>query len=238
MNDENTLDNPEKFAKLDEHMARRIDIVKDASAFVTALMKRGLPSGAVYHGIPHIRETVAASREIGRGSRLSAILMENLTLAAWFHDVGYVDLTDGHEERSVEIATRFLTEHNYPDHSIARIAGCIRATKVPQMPKSTLERALCDADIIHIGKTWFFKKSDLLRSEREELLGIQYTDTEWFRLNIDFLTHTRFHTAYARRKYSHRRRLNLEQLRKRFRRARERERFLKQRGASVAQASH
>jgi predicted metal-dependent HD superfamily phosphohydrolase len=93
-----------------------------------------------------------ASKTIGAACRLSAEELEGVILAAWFHDAGYVEAIEGHEEKSVEIATSFLRENGYPQEKIARVAACIRATKMPQNPKTLMEQVLCDADISHLAR--------------------------------------------------------------------------------------
>jgi hypothetical protein len=82
-----------------------------------------------------------------------------------------------------------------------------------------LERVLCDADIIHVGKKRFFTRSELLRSEMEMRKGHPFTDLEWLTYNIEFVTRHNFHTKYAREEFAARRAKNLVTLQDRFREA-------------------
>ncbi|MEK7671213.1 MAG: HD domain-containing protein, partial [Bacteroidota bacterium] len=131
------------------------DILNQAQAYVSSLLNGKLPGWAVYHNLRHTEEIVEAVQEIGEGSRLNKSEMEIVLLAAWFHDVGYTEVADGHEEKGVEIATRFLQAKGYPQNKIEQVGGCIRATKVPQSPKTFFEEIVCDADVIHLGKKRF-----------------------------------------------------------------------------------
>ncbi len=199
------------------------DLLHTAQAYVAALLKGKLPPWAVYHTIQHTEETVAAAREIAEASNLNKDDVEIVLLAAWFHDVGYIDSPDGHEERSVEIAEEFLKKHSYAPEKIERVAACIRATTIPQRPTSILEQVLCDADMIHLGKKRFFERSDLLRTEIELRTGKPFTDAEWLQKSVAFASSGGFFTEYARREFAARREKNLLALQERLRAALERD---------------
>jgi hypothetical protein len=72
-------------------------------------------------------ETVAAARILGEGFRLGDRDMTVLLLATWFHDSGYTDGPEEHEERSCGHAERFLTGKVSEDE-LNDIKACIRAT--------------------------------------------------------------------------------------------------------------
>ena len=58
-----------------------------------------------------------------------------LMLAAWFHDTGYSSgQAMGHENVSIEMATKFLNEHRVSQQVINKVIGCINATRLPQNP--------------------------------------------------------------------------------------------------------
>ena len=73
-----------------------------------------------------------------------------LQLATWFHDTGYSEGPEEHEERSCVNAENFL-KGKIPDADLEIVKGCIRSTKVPQRPTSILEQIICDADLSHLG---------------------------------------------------------------------------------------
>lgn len=198
-------------------MVESNDIVKKASEYVFEQFKTKLPHTHVYHQYNHTAEIVDAVRKIGEGSKLSDTEMEIVSLAALFHDIGYTETNNGHEEKGVEIATRFLEEHGYPKERMEKVAGCILATKMPQSPNNMMEEVLADADLNHLGKKSFFEKSDLIRVEREKIKGILYTDYEWVKLNADFITQHQFHTKHARAKYNEQRQENILVLQRKLR---------------------
>ncbi len=193
------------------------EILNQAQAYVSSLLNGKLPGWAVYHNLRHTEEIVEAVQEIGEGSRLNKSEMEIVLLGAWFHDVGYTEVADGHEEKGVEIATQFLQAKGYPQNKIEQVGGCIRATKVPQSPKTFSEEIVCDADVIHLGKKRFFDKSELLRMEMELRTGKTFTDVEWLKKNVEFISQENFHTAYAKEEFSNRRNKNLVTLQEQLR---------------------
>jgi predicted metal-dependent HD superfamily phosphohydrolase len=204
-------------------MSTNDELLQAAESYVTSLLNGKRPPWAVYHTLQHTEETVAAAREIGEASKLSKDDLDIVLLAAWFHDVGYIDTADGHEERSVAIAREFLQRQSYPEEKIDRVVACIRATHMPQAPASLPEQVLCDADMIHLGKKRFFDRSQLLRAEIELRTGKPFTDVEWLQKNIEFATSATFFTEYAREKFAARREKNLMALQEQLRAALERD---------------
>jgi predicted metal-dependent HD superfamily phosphohydrolase len=198
-------------------MSTPAPLVREAEAYVSDLLGRRLPAWAVYHTLDHTRDTVATAGMIGRQSGLGKTDLEVVLLAAWFHDTGYLEGPDGHEERSVGMATTFLEERNVQQDRIDQVARCIRATTVPPRPVTLPEQVLCDADVIHVGKKRFFERSSLLRAEMEMRTGNTMTEPDWLRYNIDFVVNHTFHTDYAQSEYAPRRAKNLLALQERLR---------------------
>ena len=194
-------------------------ILDAASTFVGQLFKEKLPEWAAYHNLEHTVETVDAAEEIGQDSKLNRSELEMIALAAWFHDTGYTLTVEGHEAKSIEIATQFLNEMKYPGEKIARIADCIRATKLSESPKNRMEEVLRDADMIHVGKKKFFKKDSLMRTELEMRTGKLFTDLEWLNTSIEYVSKNNFRTDYAQTEYARQRSKNLIELQERLREA-------------------
>ena len=148
-------------------MGTSTEVIRRAEEYVTALFGERLPAWAAYHDFTHTLEVVEAVGEVGIASNLDAGQMAVVTLAAWFHDTGYMEGAEDHEERSVTLAGEFLRAHHYPEDGLKEVVGCIRATKVPQKPTTLLEQVVCDSDILHIGQEDALLKSALLRQEME-----------------------------------------------------------------------
>ncbi|HQY50894.1 MAG TPA: DUF5706 domain-containing protein [Ignavibacteria bacterium] len=180
-------------------MSNNKSITEEAADFVNELFKNKLQTIYVYHNITHTEEVVEAAKKIGNKLNLNDEDLEIVTLAAWFHDTGFIERVNNHEDVSIDIAVKFLTEKNYKQENIEMIKGCINATRYPQSPTNILEEILCDADLYHLGNKNFDFKNDLLRIEWEKSEGKIYSDIEWIKINLDFLTTHKFYTKPARK---------------------------------------
>lgn len=174
-------------------------LLDKAEEYVLSILYKKSPQEDVYHDVSHTQEVILSSKTIGRAEKLSDSDMEIVQLAACFHDLGYVDTSNGHEEKSANYAREFLQNENYPLKKIEIVCGCILATKVPQKPKNKLEEVLCDADLSHLGKKNFINRNDLFRLEFEFHFGRSLSEQEWLEKSIEFISSHRFFTDYAKR---------------------------------------
>lgn len=191
-------------------------LLKQASEFVFKLFKEKLSKKLVYHNYRHTLETVAVAKDLGQRAGLEAEELQDLVLAAWFHDTGYVNAYQGHEEESVRFATEWLTEQHYPAERSRRIADCIMATRHNTEPQTLLQELLVDADLSNIGKPTFSATAELLRVEWEIFLDKFFTDREWAQFQMDFLLSTNFHTNEAQHLFATQLGLNIQEQRERL----------------------
>jgi uncharacterized protein len=192
------------------------ELLNKVSEYASKIITEKLPKEIVYHNIEHTKEVVDTANDIGKHSGLPESEMEILLIAAWFHDIGITGNYNNHEEKSASIAKDFLQKNNYPSEKIEKVINLILATRLPQEPKNLIEKVICDADISHIGKKEFNTRSQLLRKEWENTLGKKTNDKEWLKNNIDFLSHSKFHTKYAKENFEKQRLKNLAILEKRM----------------------
>ncbi len=187
-------------------------ILDKAKQYVTDYLTNNLSENYDYHCVNHTIDVVKNAEEIGVGSHLSDKELEIVLLAAWFHDFGYTKACDGHEKVSIDIAEKFLIANNYSNEDIEEVKKCIKATELCHKPVSLLEEILSDSDILHIGKKDFSKKADLLRQELKKNQNINFSDDEWIKKNIKFLSEHKFYTDYAKNNYDYQRIKNIEKL--------------------------
>ncbi|MBI3006682.1 MAG: HD family phosphohydrolase [Ignavibacteriales bacterium] len=199
-------------------MSKKSDIVRLAADYIVSLFQSELPAEYVYHSLDRTEATVKAARQLAKDASLKKGEREVVLLASWFHDAGYISTSEGHEEKSTELATAFLLNHQYPQEQINRVAGCIRATKVPNNPQDGCEEIVCDADNSYLFSKQFAPRNDLRRLEADSGTLPPIPDAEWFKGTIDFLKSRTLFTAPARKLYGKRRSKILiglqEQLRK------------------------
>ena len=177
--------------------ARKLVMVAKAEGYVRDLLRDELPDCLFYHDLRHTEQVVDAVLEISGALRLIPSEVEVLTLAAWFHDTGFVISTENHELHSCRIAHDFLSQELYPAWFIDKVIGCIKATKCPQTPSNLLEKVICDADMYHLSASNFQEMSNRLRAEWAAL-GKLFSHMDWVRNNLDFLDRHQYWTSYGK----------------------------------------
>ncbi len=177
-------------------------LVAEVEKHVSGILRTQLSHMYTYHSLSHTQRVVKSTRELIEGEKVDEIDSENLIIAAWFHDVGYIDGYEGHEERSKESAVEYLKKHNIGDDRIDQVSSLILATKMDHVPKNKLEKIMKDADCAHFKSKSFSDISELLRNEWETTCEKSFSDSEWTNENISFLTKGHhFYTDHAINKW-------------------------------------
>lgn len=210
------------------------DLIKKASEYIFELYKTVPPGTYLYHDYTHLMDVADTCEEIAEGLKLPDTDVEIVTLAGWFHDAGYFRQIEDHEEVSAQIAETFLKKEFFPPEKIALIRNCILATKMPQSPQNLLEEIVCDADLSHIGRKTFSSRSDLLRLEFEQTQDKFFSDDEWLKKNLEFVSSYSFRTRYAIKEFENQRIDNYLRL---HRRLKKREKSAKQTDTKKSLAS-
>lgn len=186
---------------------------QEVEKFVLSLLSKKLGTNYWYHNLAHTQRVVAKVEEISEGLSLTKLDIENLQIAAWFHDTGYTVGCNNHEEESVKIATLFLKKHAFTEDRISLINAIILATKINVEPKNILEEIIKDADTAHVASKNFTEITSLLRKEWELSTNKKYTNAEWIATNVSFLTQKhRYYTNYALKNWSKGKDKNLAKL--------------------------
>tara|TARA_B100000809_G_scaffold265795_1_gene325774 strand:- start:1148 stop:2356 length:1209 start_codon:yes stop_codon:yes gene_type:complete len=184
-----------------------------AEKYVFNLLNNKLATKYVYHNLAHTQKVLEKTIELAEKLEVDEASLENLHLAALFHDAGFIKGAENHEQESVKILTHFLQENNVEADKIRAIGRLILATKVGYQPVNDLEKIITDADCAHLGNKSFEDKTKLLRKEWENQAEKKYSDAEWIAINIDFLTKKhKYHTDYALKNWSKGKDKNLAKL--------------------------
>src|SRR5690349_8545405 len=142
-------------------------IVQKAEKFIFELFKDKVSGVHLYHNFQHIFRVTNAAIELGKAAEISDAELEILTLAGWFHDVGYSISDQNHEEKGAEMTAEFLLQENYPAEKIKEVQRIILATQVHHHPSDSLEEIIKDADTSHFADENYIGISELLRAEWE-----------------------------------------------------------------------
>lgn len=194
----------------------RTELLKSVEAYVERYIQEEVDPTFVYHNFQHTCAVVEAAREladhydVNEGDRLAIIL------AAWFHDVGYSGGWEDHEERSLSIALKWLSEQGVDDADlIANISGAIRATHMDAKPQTFLEEIVADADLSHLGDLSYWDRCGRVRQEFALTRGMIMSDQEWIDFELNFMLTHEYHTEAAREMFGDRKSKHVKQLYKR-----------------------
>jgi uncharacterized protein len=186
--------------KIQKHILRKLD--------------EGLPDYLSYHNIAHtldvLKQSLIIAAEEGISSRSELLLLQT---SALYHDVGFVSVYDGHEEKSCDIAQEELKGFGFNEAQIEVVCGMIRATRIPQTPHTILEQIICDADLDYLGRSDFYTIGDGLYREFLHQ-GVVGNEGEWNLLQVRFLERHHYFTKTCQRKRDSVKQQHLEELKK------------------------
>ena len=179
-----------------------MNLVKQSEDFVSNLLKDNLSNLYSYHNFNHTFNVVNAVIKLCDKEKTEDAEKEMLLVAAWFHDIGYLNGMENHEEESVKIAAKFLKEKGQSDEFITEVSKLILATSKLYVPQTHLEKIIKDADYVHITSLEYESSCELLRSELKNTMDISFSSLEWAKENLNFLLNKhRFYTDYALKKW-------------------------------------
>lgn len=168
-----------------------------ARQYVVKRLSTELAPQYIYHSLHHTLDDVAPAAE--RLAALSGIEGEDLLLlmtAAYFHDIGFVVNRANHEVIGADIARTVLPGMGYQPEQIDAICGMIMATRLPQSPRTILEKILADADLDLLGRADFLERNAALRAELAAF-GAAPNDYEWHLSQLQFARHHDYQTPAA-----------------------------------------
>jgi len=169
---------------------------EQAGDFIISKLRKEIPANLIYHNIEHTCDVYLAAEIIAKQENISANDLVLLLTAALYHDSGFLVKVDGHEEESCRIAKGHLPLFGYTTTEIEAICGMIMATRLPQLPQTSLEKILADADLDYLGRDDFFKVGHRLFSEME-LAGALGDEVEWNKLQVEFMEKHSYFTPSA-----------------------------------------
>ena len=160
------------------------------------LLSTQLSKDLCYHGIHHTLDVLKVVNQYIKREKVHAQDAKLLRIGALLHDIGFTVSYTDHELRSVEIATKLMSELDFSKEHIKTVNGLILSTRVPQKPKNILEKIICDSDLDYLGRSDFYSKSNLLFKELKTYSNIE-SKLEWNKLQVKFLKAHKYHTKFA-----------------------------------------
>ncbi|MFK7933757.1 MAG: Pycsar system effector family protein [Saprospiraceae bacterium] len=183
-----------------------------AEAFITNFFKNRIGAEYVFHDFNHTSNVVQSVLEISAHYNLTAKQLEILQLSAWFHDTGYEQGRENHEQRGCENLKRFLHPYDYAEEDSQQIEACIMATAIPQRPNNLLEEIICDADLSHLGKDIYWDRCGRVRQELLMTRSVVMSEQEWVEFELEFMNNHKYHTSVAEKLYGKNKERHIRQL--------------------------
>ena len=191
------------------------EFVRKARTFAEHVFRDATFKKRPFHNLQHTREVVSAAEEIGNHIDLTEDELESVLIAAWLHDVGYVNGRGDHEETAAEKARELLLSWGASHKKLLEVTEAIRATRMPQQPASLISKVVCDADLHHLSRPDCPEISERLREEWKIADNKIMADDAWLMHNLTFMENHRYHTAYGQTVLQEGKKRNIKKLRKR-----------------------
>lgn len=190
------------------------ELIKKARSYAEEVFNNAVFEKLTYHNLDHTIEVVEAVKIIGGQSGLNDDEMESALLAAWLHDIGYLNGDKDHELAAALKAKDLLTSWGTSYKKTIEVTEAIKATKMPQQPDSLISKVVCDADLYHLSTDDHREHSKKLLEELRVAKGQAISDEDWLRSSLEFMQQHRYHTPYGRTVLEHEKKRNIKKLKK------------------------
>ncbi len=161
-------------------------------------LRNELSPELTYHNLWHTQcGVIPAVRRLARACDVSEKEEQLLVVAAAYHDIGFVEQYEDHEEVGARLAARVLPRFGFEQEDVECIqelirATCLRARPDDRRPGDRLRQIIADADLDVLGRDDFMARSEMLWREvaavqkpapasREAWLLEQLAFLEWHR---------------------------------------------------------
>jgi uncharacterized protein len=170
--------------------------------FVINLLDSNLNEFYYFHNVKHTLYVLDKAVEIAHYENCTTAEIELVRVAALWHDVGFINIYDGHEEEGCTLVKEYLPDFGYTADSIKIICGIILATKMPQSPQNKLEQIMADADLEYLGTANAATIANELFKERKCLNPLLTAD-QWNQMQISFLQKHHYFTKFCKETKEH-----------------------------------
>ncbi|RZL50576.1 MAG: phosphohydrolase [Pedobacter sp.] len=188
------------------------NLLEDVKDYVLEYFATHHDPKLVYHNLEHTQDVVKSTIQIANHYQLNDKDFFIVATSAWFHDTGYFEDPNNHEQKGAELAVEFLKKKDVAAGIRDQVMQVILSTKMPQRPTNQLENIVCDGDLFHLGTEDFRKKGKLMHKEVELLYNIDINKKAWRKKDIEFLESQQYHTDYCILLLGDQKQKNLEKL--------------------------
>lgn len=164
---------------------------------VTHRLESDLPYWLTYHNTDHTKYVLKQATFLAGWEQVSDEDMLLIKTAALYHDAGFLIQRENHEDLSCDLAFSELENSSFTSDGLAKICGMIKATRIPQSPKTLPEKIVADADLFYLGTDKYEEFSAKLFLEMKHY-DPELTDEKWLQIQQNFLSSHKYHTNYCR----------------------------------------
>lgn len=174
-----------------------MSLIESAKAYTSHLLEKC--KDYPYHNPHHTESVFSRATYLAMAEWVDGEDLDDLQLAALFHDTGFTEQYEKNEYFGARIARAWLEKEKHPEERIRKIEGIIMATVLFSKPKTHLEEIIQDADLDNIGtKEEFFYSQNYLK----EIRTIGHADIpecSYWQFVFTLLTKYKFHTKTAKK---------------------------------------
>ncbi len=160
-------------------------------------LEKELPHNLYYHNLDHTLNVMQVCRRYACIYELTPHEWDLLMVASAGHDYGFLVSTENHEMIGSDLVSILMSSKDYTQQEIDLVKGMILSTKIPQSPKTLMDRILADSDLDYLGTDRYDEISERLFKELYELGKIK-DRASWLNLQISFLEMHQYHTDWAK----------------------------------------
>ncbi len=179
--------------------------------FVIKKLSAELSKNLYYHSLEHTMDVMEAVDRLADLEKVNGHEKMLLKTGALFHDLGFCETYDGHEDVSIRLAKELLPQYGFSSAEIAVVEGLIKCTEIPQSPKNHLEEIMADADLYYLGRDDIFLTGQKLQYEWK-LRGKISTLREWHEIQLRFIRNHKYFTPSAQKLREQGKQENIKQL--------------------------
>lgn len=172
-----------------------------AYAYLMPKLEKELPAHLTYHNAQHTKDVIRVVQQLAKAERIGGYELDILRTAALYHDAGFLEGYDDHEELSCKLARESLPQFFYQHEDIEQVCRLIMATRITRQPSDRLEAILCDADLSYLGTDSYFPVAESLFLELKHMDKLTSWE-EWQKLQLNFLEGHRYYSRTAIRQFA------------------------------------
>ena len=159
-----------------------------------------------YHNRTHVETLLSEVDDLAVSDDDRGILR----LATYFHDIGYREGAENHEERSAEVAEERLSNEGYDDKTIEKVSDAIRDTELFKEPETRFGAILTDIDTHNFACDWEeFKETSLAVKEEE---NPDSSTDDWWETTLGLLEAHSYHSEVGQKRYASGKQETIERL--------------------------